>query len=278
MRRKMGGRRKILKRSRNPLILQPRDTEILKAVYEYRFLSGEQIRNLCGFNCRKRANNRLRKLFDNGFLSRRLFVSHFERQILYFPGPKAIETIVLKTGLDPLEVRRKRARALKTRDSFLSHFLSINNFRYSLEACSRKNSRMKTEIWKYKPALFSEEEARIYPDAYFRLGYSDKAYNFLLEIDRSTESRKRIKKKIEDYLDYGLTGDFERQFGFQNQYFRLLIVCKTLIRLKTLLRIIEKVTDKSFCWLAVEKNIAPEKILSEIWFRSNKEGRFSLIR
>ena len=273
----MAGRRKILKRSRNPLILQSRDIEILKAVYEYRFLSGEQIRNLCGFNCRKRTNDRLRRLYDNWFLSRRLFVGHFERQILYFTGPKAVETIVSKTGFDPSEVRRKRLKALKTRDSFLAHFLSINNFRYSLEVCSRKNFRMKTEIWKYKPALFSEEEARIYPDAYFRLGCPDKTYNFLLEIDRSTESLKRIKKKIEDYLDYGLTGDFQRQFGFQNQHFRLLIVCKTLIRLKTLLRIIERVTDKSFCWLTVEKNIAPEKILSEIWFRPNKEGRFSLI-
>lgn len=270
----MVGRRKILKRSRNPLILQPRDTEILKAVYEYRFLTGEQIRNLCGFNCRKRTNNRLRKLFDNGFLSRRLFVSHFERQILYFLGPEAIETIVSKTGLDPLEVRRKRLKALKTRDSFLGHFLSINNFRYSLEVCSRKNPQLKTEAWKYKPALFSEEEARIYPDAYFRLRYSEKTQPFFLEIDRSVESRKRIRKKMEDYLDYGLSGDFERQFGFK--YFRLLIVCKTLVRLKTILRLIERATDKSFCFLTIEKSIRPEKIMSPIWHRPNKEGLFSL--
>lgn len=271
----MAGRRKILQRSRNPLILQPRDTEILKAAYEYRFLSGEQIRNLCGFNCRKRVNNRLRKLFDNGFLSRRLFISHFKKQILYFLGPKAVEIIISRTGLDPQEIRKKRDRALKTRDSFISHFLSINNFRYSLEICSRKNSQMKTEIWKYKPALFSEEEAKIYPDAYFRLGYSDKTHNFFLEIDRSTESRKRIRKKIDDYLSYGLSGDFQRQFGLQ--YFRLLIVCKTSARLRTLLRIIEKITNKSFCFLTIEKSILPEKILFPIWQRPNKEGLFSLM-
>ena len=273
----MVGRRKILKRSRNVFVLQPRDSEILKKVFDYRFLCGKQIKNLCGFNCLKRTNDRLRKLFDNGFLSRRLFIDAFKKRILYLPGPGAAEIVSSKTGLDPSEIGKKRFKALKTRDSFLSHFLSINDFRYSLEMVSRQNSRMKTEIWKYKPALFSEEEARIYPDAYFRLGYSDKTYNFFLEIDRSVESRKRIKKKMEDYLDYGLTGDFERQFGFQNKHFRLLIVCKTLVRLKTLLRIIEKVTDKSFCWLAVEKDVSPEKILSSIWFRSNKEGRFSLI-
>ncbi|MFA6130485.1 MAG: replication-relaxation family protein [Candidatus Omnitrophota bacterium] len=273
----MAGRRKILQRSGNPLVLQPRDSEILKKVFDYRFLCGEQIKNLCGFNCLKRTNDRLRKLFDNGFLSRRLFIDAFKKRILYLPGPRAAEIISLKTGLDSSEIAKKRFKAVKTRDSFLSHFLSINNFRYSLEICSHQNCRMKTEIWRYKPALFSEEEARIYPDAYFRLGCPDKTYSFLLEIDRSTENLKRIKKKMEDYLDYGLSGDFQRQFGFQNQHFRLLIVCKTLVRLKTLLRTIEKITDKSFCWLTVEKDVSPEKIFSQIWHRPNKEGVFSLI-
>lgn len=273
----MAGRRKILQRSGNPFVLQPRDSEILKRVFDYRFLCGEQIKNLCGFNCLKRTNDRLRKLFDNGFLSRRLFIDAFKKRILYLPGSRAAEIISLKTGLDPAEIGKKRFKAMKTRDSFLSHFLSINNFRYSLEVCSCKNFQMKTEIWKYKPVLFSEEEAIIYPDAYFRIGCLDKTYNFLLEIDRSNESLKRIKKKIENYLDYGLSGDFQRQFGFQNQHFRLLIVCRTSIRLKTFLRTIEKVTDKSFCWLTVEKDVSPEKIFSQLWHRPNKEGAFSLI-
>ncbi len=273
----MAGRRKILQRSGNPFILQSRDSEILKKVFDYRFLGGEQIKNLCGFNCLKRTNDRLRKLFDNGFLSRRLFMDAFKKRILYLPGPRAAEFVSLKTGLDPAEIGKKRFKALKTRDSFLSHFLSINNFHYSLEACFRKDCRMKIEIWKYKPALFSGEEARIYPDAYFRLGCLDKAHDFLLEIDRSNESLKRIRKKIEDYLDYGLSGDFQRQLGFQNRNFRLLIICKSRIRLKTLLRTIEKVTDKSFCWLAVEKDVSPEKIFSQVWYRPNKEGAFFLI-
>lgn len=82
----MAGRRKILQRSGNPFVLQPRDSEILKKVFDYRFLGGEQIKNLCGFNSLKRTNDRLRKLFDNGFLSRRLFMDAFKKWILYLPG------------------------------------------------------------------------------------------------------------------------------------------------------------------------------------------------
>ena len=269
----MNGR--IFERKKNALIFQPRDAEILKSVFRYRFLIGEQIKSLCGFSSQKRTNDRLRKLFDNRFLSRRLFINGFDKEVLYFLGPKSIEFISAQTGIDPLKVKRKRTKSLKARDSFLFHLLFINNFRYCLETAKGFNPKAGIETWKYKPALFSNEEKKIFPDAYFRIKHQEKDYNFFLEIDHSTESGKRIKKKVESYLDYGLSGDFEKQFGFT--YFRLLIVSKTLVRLKSLLRTIEKVTDKSFFWLTIEKNISPEKISDKIWSRSNANGLFSLL-
>jgi len=270
----MAGRRKIFQRSRNLLILQPRDLEILKYVFDYRLLSGKQIKDLCGFNCAKRANDRLRKLFDNGFLSRRLFLDAYKKHVLYLLGPKAAGTISSKTGLEPSDIEKKRLKTLKARDSFISHFLLINDFRYSLEMAQKSNPQVKIEIWKYKPPLFLTEEERVFPDAYLFFRHAGEASGCFLEVDRSVESRERIKKKIEFYLECGMSGCLEKRFGFR--HFRLLIVAKTLMRLKSLLKIIEKTTDKSFCWLTIEKNIAPEKILSDIWFRPNKEGVFSL--
>lgn len=269
----MNGR--ILRRRKNAFNLQPRDAGIIKNVFYWRFLTGRQIKSFCGFNSQKRANDRLRALFNAGYLSRRLFINAFQKELLYFAGSQAIEFMAAETGTDPLEVRRKRAKALKTRDSFLLYFLSINNFRFSLEMAKRSDSRIEIAAWKYKPPLFVNEEHKIFPDAYILVKQEGKICHYFVEIDRAVESRKRIKKKIEAYLDYGLNGDFEKQYG--SKYFRLLIVCKTPARLTTLLRIIERVTDKSFCWLTTGKNIAPEKIFSPIWHRPNKEGAFSLI-
>ncbi len=270
----MAGRRNILKRRKNSLLIQSRDEEIVRVVYDYRFLSSWQIKNLSGFNSLKRANDRLRKLFDNGFLSRRIFINRSGKQLLYFLGPKAIEIISSKTQIDPSEIRRKRMKALKARDSFLSHFLFVNNFRYSLKMAVKKDSQAEIEAWRYKQVLFLAEEQKIFPDAYFRFRYSGETHNCFLEIDHSIESRERIRKKVEFYLDFGLFGDCERQLGFK--YFRVLFVCKTLSRLKTILRIAERVSDKSFCWLTTEKNIVPERILTKIWLRPNREGVFSL--
>ena len=139
----------------------------------------------------------------------------------------------------------------------------------------KSDPRIEIDAWRYKPPLFINEEPKIFPDAYVLVKQEGKICYYFLEIDCSFESRQRIKKKIEAYLDYGLNGDFEKQFG--SKYFRLLIVSKTPVRLRTLLRIIERVTDKSFCWLAIEKKVSPETIFSQIWHRPNKEGAFSLI-
>lgn len=269
----MNGR--ALRRRKSSMVLQPRDAELLKNAFRYRLLTSVQARGLCGFNSQKRANDRLRALYGNKLLSRRLFINSFTREILHFPGPKAPEILSSLIGIESLEVKRKRERVLKTRDSFVSHFLLVNSFRYSLEMAKRFKPEAKLDVWKYKPPLFLTEKERIFPDAYLLFQYGDKNYPSFLEVDRSVESRQRIKRKINFYLDLGTSGCLEKRFGFR--HFRLLIIAKTSMRLKSLLKIIEKTTDKSFCWLTIEKNIAPEKILSDIWFRSNKEGVFSLI-
>ena len=269
----MNGR--ILKRRKKAFSLQPRDAGIIKNVFRWRFLTGRQTRSLSGFNSQKRTNDRLRALFNAGYLSRRLFISTFQKKLLYFTGPKGTEFMAAETGTDPLEAGRKRTKATKTRDSFLSHFLAINDFRFSLEMAKRSDPRIEINAWKYKPPLFINEEPKIFPDAYLLIKQQEKFCHYFLEIDRSVESRKRIKKKIETYLDYGLDGGFERQYG--SKYFRLLIVAKTPARLTTLSKIIGRVTDKSFCWLTTGKNVMPEKIFSQIWHRPNKEGAFSLI-
>lgn len=267
---------KLLKKKENAFILQPRDMEILKTVSAFSFLNSGQVAELCGFKCRKRANDRLRKLFDNGLLSRRLLVTCSEKQLLYFAGPKAIDLIAGRTGACPDRVRKKRLKALKARDSFLLKFLTVNNFRCAFEISALKGEPVRIEEFRYKPALFLDEETKLFPDAYFRFGYDGSSHNLFLTADRAAESSKRIKKRIENYLEYGISGECEKQFGCR--YFRLLIICQSAARLKSILKMIERVTDKSFCWLTVEKNISPEKILSRIWLRPNTEGSHSLIK
>lgn len=271
----MGGRSP-LKRTKNPLVLQERDKKIIALCHEYHFLTQEQIRLLAGFGCYARANIRLRKLFDNGYLSRRFLpVFQGRAKILCFLGPKGVELISESSGIDPLKIKQNRKQLLEIRNFSLPHYLLINEFRLAFSLAAKNNPEISLKSWKTQkeiPLRLGEKE--FYPDAYLVYGYRSKLYSLFLEIDRSTETNKRFAGKVENYLKYGFDGYYRKQFGFQ--FFRVLIVCPSAARLKNLKKLIEQKTDKIF-WLAVQGDISPEKILTRIWQRPGQDSFFSIL-
>lgn len=272
----MTGRRSPFKRARNLMVLQERDKKIIALCHDYHFLSQEQIWLLSGFGCRVRAGIRLRKLFDNGYLSRRFLpVLQGRAKILCFLGPKGVELISEKSGIDPLEIKQKRKQLLEIRNFSLPHYLLINEFRLAFSLAAKNNHEISPKTWKTQKEIpLRLEEKEFYPDAYFVYGYRNKLYSLFLEIDRSTETNKRFAGKVENYLKYGFDGYYRKQSGFQ--FFRVLIVCPSTARLKNLKKLIEQKTDKMF-WLAIQGDISSEKILTKIWHRSAKDSVFSLL-
>ena len=272
----MSGRRSPFQRARNPMVLQERDKKIIASCFDYRFLTQDQVRVILDFGCQVRASVRLRKLFDNGYLSRR-FLANLEgrARILYFPGPKGVEIISEKSGLDPLKIKQKRKQLLEIKNTSLPHYLSINEFRLAFSLASKNNPEISLKSWKTEKEIpLSLEEKKFYPDAYLTYGYHNKLYSLFLEIDRSTETNKRFQGKVNNYLKYGFSGCYRRQFGFQ--FFRVLVVCQSLTRLRNLKKLIEQKTDKMF-WLALQQDILPERILTGIWRRPAKDSLFSLL-
>ena len=272
----MSGRRSPFQRAKNPMTLQERDKNIIALCCDYHFLTREQIRLLSGFNCRNRLSTRLRKLFDNGFLSRR-FLSVFRGggRIIYFLGPRGVEIISGKSGIDVMTIKQKRKQLLKIKNAFLPHYLLINRFRLALSLASKNNPGISLKSWKTEKEIpLSLEEREFYPDAYFVYGFRGKLYSIFLEVDCSTESNKRFHGKVENYLKYGFDGYYQKQFGFQ--FFRVMVVCQTMARLKNLKKLIEQRTDKMF-WLALQADISPEKILTKIWHRPARDPVFSLL-
>ncbi|MBU4444526.1 replication-relaxation family protein [bacterium] len=272
----MGGRRSPFQRAKNPMVLQERDNNIIALCHDYHFLTLDQIRLLAGFGCRNRASTRLRKLFDNGFLSRR-FLSVFRGggRIIYFLGPAGVEIISGKYGVDAMTIKQKRKQLLKIKNVFLPHYLAINGFRLAFSLASKSKPEITLKSWKTQKEIpLCLEERKFYPDAYFVYGFRGKLYSIFLEVDRSTESNKRFQEKVDNYLKYGFDGYYQKQFGFQ--FFRVLVVCQTMARLRNLKKAIEQKTDKMF-WLAVQQDIRPEMILAKIWHRPAKDPVFSLL-
>lgn len=276
------------KRVKNPdaVVLQPRDKEIIKMTYEFELLSREQIQSFFNFGCAVRANLRLRKLFDTGYLSRRFLPTvKGSAKALYVLGPQGIQVIAEETGDDPLYIRKKREAILNKKDLFFTHDLMVNSVRLYFYQAFNTTRDLSLELWMtaadwplrggaYDRKPNRELKIIFRPDGYFRYIQNNKLFSCFLEVDRSTMSNNRFLKKIALYIKYAQAGFHQQKFGLK--FFRVLIVTKTKERMRNLKAITSKATNKIF-WFATFEDLSSENILGASWERPGTDGKLSLV-
>jgi hypothetical protein len=269
-----------------PIVLQPRDEKIIHKVYEFGFLTREQIQRIFNFNCTVRANIRLRKLFDHGYLSRRFAPTiRGSRRAIYFLGSKGVQVVSQLSGTDPLETREIQRKSFEKKDLFFNHDILVNDVRISFDQAMNGSDSFKLDQWMtpadciheytiFNPALNQEIKKVFKPDAYFRYISRGKLFNCFLEVDRSTMSNSRFESKVLSYLEYAQSGLYQHRYGFK--FFRVLVVTKTRERLLNLKSTTGRLTDKIF-WFATLDNIIPHRMLNSIWERPRSDKTFSLL-
>lgn len=257
------------------LALQERDRQILQGVYKYRLLSRKQIQSLFGFGSLTRVNTRLRQLFDAKLLDR-IFTPVFwgSPEAYYCLGIRGAEFIAENAKEDIFEIKRKRRQILKTSSLFLKHQIAVNEVRIAFELIFNNFPDFQLQFQTDNIQIISNRGKVFIPDGYMVFLYQGRIFALFLEIDLGTETLNRIQEKAETYLAFGLSGEYQRQFG--NKYFRVLFICSSLERLKNIKRVIEKKTDKMF-WLTTTDKISFETIFTNIWQRPNQARLFSLI-
>ncbi len=283
-----GERKKMWERIKNPgpLVLQPRDHEIVTKVYEFGFLTREQIQNLFGIRCTTRANTRLRRLYDHRYVSRRFLpTTRGSSKAIYLLGPKGITLVSEKCGVDSLEIKRSQKKMFQRKELFFEHDLLVNEVRIAFCQAIEKHNSLKLDRWiasrdclhEYK--IFNPKIGRAFrkvfrPDGYFRYYQNGKLYGCFLEVDRSTMSNNRFQSKVKVYLDYARSGLYKQRYGLER--FRVLVVTKTRERLLNLKSATEKVVNKMF-WFASVDSLKPDQIFDQIWVRPGRDGSFSLL-
>ena len=274
MKVKQSGRRNPFNRTvkPSPIVLQARDEEIIKAVYEYGVLTGEQIERLFGFGCATRRNVRLRSLFDHRFLERKFLPTlQGSAKALYVLGPLGVPVVSSRLGVDPQEVKLRMKRAREIKEMFLRHRLQVNEFRIAFSLAAARTPGARFDRWHAEPEI---SETTIIPDAYCEYAWDEKRWSFFLELDRSTESHRRFKAKVDAYLKYGFSGKYQREFGLK--FFRVLVVTESDARRANLKKLVEGITDKMF-WVAVISDLTPNSMFNTVWQRPGKESLFTLM-
>jgi hypothetical protein len=286
---RMSGERKnrwLRVKNPEPLSLQARDKEIVGAVYECGFLTREQIQRLFAINSTARANIRLRKLFDHGYLIRRFLpTTRGAAKAVYFLGHQGIHLVSDKKGYDPLEIKRRQKVYREKKELFFDHDLAVNEVRIAFYQAMNQQNDLTLDRWLSSADCLQEYEIadvrqkrvlKVFrPDGYLRYFYEGKLFSCFLEVDRSTMSNTRFRAKVKTYLEYARSGLYQQRYGLK--FFRVLVITKTGARLISLKRVTASLTNKMF-WFTTMEHVTPDEAFNQIWERPGSEEKVSLLR
>lgn len=263
------------------LELSPRDLEILRSLYTYRFLTSTQLAKMF-FSSKSFADRRLRKLYDHGFLDRiQRPVTEGKSELLYSLWTEGARVLSKKLNMSRQELGWSKSKN-RVRGEFLEHELEVTQFRLAIEEACKDNEGYSLMEWRNKEELkFKKgnisygEKVRergkniiLIPDAYFVLRTPKGIAHFFLEIDRYTETASKVfRRKMVGYKVYLERGLFRDRFGGKN--FRVLTITTNNTRLKSLITVTRELGLGIMYWFTTSHGIAPETILGKIWVRAD---------
>src|ERR1700678_626684 len=203
--------------------LTDNDRDLIRVVYEHRFLHIEHLSALVNRSYKK-VHGRLFKLVENRFLARIEF--RFQKHI-YVIGRVGIDVLV-EQGIASRELIEFRLRHQELKELFLRHQLLLVDLRCILELACR-GTTVKLDTWREGKSLWDSVvtwrdrerlELPVCPDVFFTLkdGSRPEGRNrlhFFLEADRSTSTHKRFQQKLIAYQQYLEDGHHTKKYGIK---------------------------------------------------------------
>jgi hypothetical protein len=246
---------------RSRIVIQPRDVRLLRELSVMRIIDREQAQVVAGFRSTTRANARLLALHRTGLL-RRFFqgTAAGGKKALYALSPKGARLVdVSHQGF-----RHANDELLST-NFFVTHQLWVNRIYCSVKFRPIPASGATFVRW----VGFSEAIASsLIPDGYFEISVAPVALASFIEVDLGHEGLSVWKAKVQNYLRYAASGDFERHFG--QSRFRVLVVANTRRRAQAIRNIVRHSTDKIF-WLSSFEAIDQDGFWASVWLRPTED-------
>jgi hypothetical protein len=210
--------------NRKGIILQNRDLQLLRELAVLPVVDREQAKCIAGFGSTTRVNARLLALARAGLL-RRFFLGTTAsgRKALYSLSKRGAQLVEvpyrgLRRGIDETVVV----------DFFVAHQLRINEVYCTVKYRPIPTSGVQFVQWRsFYESI--DSVSPLVPDAYVELKTLGKTVAAFLEIDLGSETRSVWRAKIQSYLSYAASGNFERQFA--HPQFRTLVVTSSARRL-----------------------------------------------
>jgi len=263
----------------------PRDPELVQYVYDFRFLTTDQLVALSGGDYTS-VRKRLAKLYQHGYLDRRWDPPDNPRQgkAVYQLDRKGAELLAQVKGIDPGDLDWSVDRN-KVEHVFVQHALMVSRIRTVFTLAMRARPSVKLLFWRndnetrdsvklddddpvYKGAR--RETLPIVPDSFFGLEWPGARGYFMLEADRSTMPRQDFLNKLRAYwLWHKAQGHTKK---LQINRFVVLTVTLSKERARHLFEDSKKADDRgsgsAMFWFTTLEQLTleqPERALQNIW-------------
>jgi len=285
-----GKRRSRYKRSADPpgMVLMPRDLEVLGHLVRFHRMTGQQIKEIVPFGSVQTANYRLQKLWQHGYVERNYWpLSLGSSPAVYRLSHRGGAALASAIGGDVARYTRSSA----TRDQvFLEHALAVSQVLIAFELAARRaGHRLAWQIPadaldRLPDPLEEEKSIPILPDAILLYEVGNLKVRAFLEVDRGTESLRRVASKVRGCLAYLASGNYQRQYG--RRTLRLLIVAPSGRRLaslesavtatvqRTSAHLSGEAVDDLKIWSALQENMHSDTVLGDVWSANGRKARF----
>jgi len=244
---------------RNGLLLQERDRHLLRELAVMRVVDREQAKLVAGFGSITRVNVRLAALTRAGLLTRFFLATQAGgAKAIYALSSKGARAVGASLGW-PLRRQNKTLSA----NYFVEHQLTINEVYCALryQPVPIANTRFVGWMSFRQPV---DAGTSLVPDGYAELLSSTTMITAFLEVDLGSEALSIWEAKTRKYLQYALSGNFEKQF--HRPQFRVLVIANSERRLQSIRTTVAAATNKIF-WFSSLDLIRREGLWSPVWLR-----------
>lgn len=240
------------------MVVQARDIALLRELSLMRVVDREQAMIAGGFGSVTRINTRLLALTRAGLLRRFFLGYRGVQKALYALSPKG----ALLADV-PLRGPRRRQDQMLVADYFVEHQFAVNVVYCALKFKSLPIAQVKFHRWLgFHEALVAG--LSLIPDGYVEFATSTGIDGAFLEVDLGHESLTVWKEKTRHYLQFALSGEFQKQF--KTDRFRVIVLANSERRLHSIRSAVAATTQKIF-WFATLDAVRDDKFFSSVWFR-----------
>lgn len=254
---------------RKGLVIQQRDRHLLKELDTMRVIDRQQAQVVAPYGSTTRANARLLALTRSGYL-KRTFLGTVNTGLKAIYGLSATGAALVDARPSGLPIR---PGLNLSGNSHLQHQLEINWVYLAVKYCAIPVQETRFRRW----ISFRERmtpSVALTPDGYFELEQAAVIRAMFLEIDLGTEAPKLWHQKAQSYLQFAISGQFEKLFS--RSQFRVLVVTTSGRHLENIRAAVARLTDKIF-WFSTFEQINRDRLWAPVWLRPKGSDFQSLL-